>query len=579
MAQTRERSGAGFLLADRAQEEIFTPEMFTDEQLALHDAVAAFVEREVVPHRVKLDGHTDERLLPVLLKRLGELGGLGLDVPEEYGGTGQSTVTSMMVGEACSREASWTVTFGAHTGIGTLPLVYFGTPEQKARYLPKLATGHWIAAYALTEAGSGSDALAARATARRSADGRHWILNGRKQWITNAGFADLFTVFAKINGEQFSAFLVERTRPGVQVGPEEHKMGIRGSSTCALILDDVEVPADNLLGQPGKGHKIAFNILNMGRLKLGVFAVGGIKAMLRTGLEYPQERKQFGRPLIDFGLIQEKLASMVVELYALESMGYRAAGAVDACAEDGAEPMAALEEFSVESSILKVVGSETLNRAADEALQIMGGYGYMEDYPVAKVFRDARINRIFEGTNEINRLLVPGMLLKRAFKGEIPLLAEYQALADSGAPDLPPADADPVGRATHQARSLAVILLGRAMAEHGTGLEHQQEVLAALADIMGGAYALDSVNRRSKQTPSTSGIHTLLARATAIHELDRVVARAARLALDLGGTGLHSQLRPLLEPLPLSRTLALRAITRELVARGGYWLGTSSPRV
>ncbi|MBI5495665.1 MAG: acyl-CoA dehydrogenase family protein [Deltaproteobacteria bacterium] len=566
---TRESRCVGYLFSDRSHETIMTPEMFTAEQRALFGAVAAFTEKEVVPRRKEIEAKTPG-LMAALLKKAGGIGALGLDIADEHGGSGTDKTTSMLMAESISREGGFAVSFGAHTGIGTLPIVFFGTDEQKQRYLPALATGEKLAAYALTEAGSGSDALAARATATLSADGKHWILNGQKQWITNAGFADVFIVFAKIDGTQFTGFIVERGMPGVSIGPEEHKLGIRGSSTCTLILENVPVPVQNVLGEPGRGHRIAFNVLNVGRLKLGVFAVGGVKSILRETLPYARERRQFGKALIEFPLIREKFATLLADLYALESMGYRATGAIDAYTAETGKGMEALEELNIESSILKVFGSELLGRAADEALQILGGYGYMEDYPLAKVYRDVRINRIFEGTNEINRMLVPGVLLKRAMKGQLPLMDAFQAA--SASVSLPE---DVVDRATVQARTLALILTGRAAMQFMQGLEEEQEALAALADIHQAAFGLDSVRRRLVQADNQA-LHLPLARAYAIQEMDRLIARAGRFALDLGGAELHAELAPLLAPLPVSRTAALREVATRYVERGQYWLGAGT---
>ena len=559
---------AGYLFPDRLTQTIATPEQFTSEQLALYKAVSDFTEKEIVPQRKALEDKTPG-LLPALLRKLGALGGLGLDIEEAYGGSGADKTTSMLIAEAVARDGNWGVTFGAHTGIGTLPIVFFGSDAQKQKYLPKLATGEWIAAYALTEAGSGSDALAARATAKLADDGKHYILNGQKQWITNAGFADVFTVFAKIDGDKFTGFIVDRTLPGVSIGPEEHKLGIRGSSTCTLILEDVKVPVENLLGEAGKGHKIAFNILNVGRLKLGVFAVGGSKRILKETMAYAVERKQFGKSLMSFAAIREKFGNLLADVYGLESMGYRATGAIDRYEQETGKGMEALEELNIESSMLKVFGSELVCRTADEAIQILGGYGYMEDFPAAKAFRDTRINRIFEGTNEINRMLIPGVLLKRALKGELPLM---DMLSATHAADALPQDT--LDAAAEKSRRLAVLLTGKAAMQYMQALEEEQEVLLALADIHQAAYGLDSVRRRVVQAKDAAP-QLVLATAYAIVETDRLISRAGRLALDMGGKALFDELAPLLTPVPLSRKDALRAVTEMYEQKGGYWLGAA----
>src|SRR5688500_3723524 len=422
--------GGGFLLEKTGSTTILIPEMLSEEQRMMKETADDFMRREGEPRTHEIDDKKPG-LMRELLRRAGEVGLLGHDVPEEYGGLGGDKTSSSLIFESLSRQGSVAVSFGAHVGIGTMPIVLFGSPEQRQRYLPKLATGELIAAYALTEPGSGSDALAAKTKAVLSADGKTWKLTGTKQFITNAGFADLFTVFAKVDGEKFTGFLVDRNTPGLTIGPEEHKLGIRGSSTCALFLEDCQVPAENVLGVIGQGHKIAFNILNIGRWKLGVGGVGGAKYCLELGIKYASERKQFGKPIAEFDLIRKKIGDIATQIYVGESMAFRTAGLIDARTRgiDPAAPDAqkkeidAIEEHAIEASIIKVYGSEMMFWAADETLQIFGGAGYITDYPIERVSRDARINRIFEGTNEINRLLVPGTLLKRAMQGRLPLMA------------------------------------------------------------------------------------------------------------------------------------------------------------
>jgi alkylation response protein AidB-like acyl-CoA dehydrogenase len=498
-----------------------TPERFSEEQRQFFAAGADFVNREVLAAAGRIE-QKDNALLRQLLLKAGELGLLGVDVAEELGGLGLDKTTSMLVAESQAGYGSWATTFGAHTGIGTLPIVFFGTPEQKAKYLPDLASGRKVAAYALSEAGSGSDALGAKTVARLSPDGKHYVVNGGKMWITNGGFADVYVVFLKIDGTKFTAMIVERGTPGFTQGREEHKLGIRGSSTTPLIFEDCKVPAANVLGEIGKGHKIAFNILNVGRLKLAAFGVGGMKYVLKDGVEYAAQRKQFGRAIADFGLVREKLARAAAQIYAAEAMTYRAAGAIDAAiAQSDGSPgkvMEAIEEYAIEASIMKVTGSEWLFQIIDEVLQIHGGNGFVEDYPIERAYRDNRVNRIFEGTNEINRLLIPGMIFKRAVKGAMPLMAAVQQLDEelTDPRHLPPY-ASAFGSGPGAGTAVTVLPVGRLAAERrgaemakrqfifaakwaaslGTALEERQEVLAALADVAIEVYAMDSVLGRT----------------------------------------------------------------------------------
>ena len=470
--------GGEFLLNEGGA--VMAPEFFSPEQRALFETAMRFSREQVLPKAARIEAK-DFGLLRELLREAGELGLLGVDVPEAYGGLGLDKTTSLLVAEAKSLLGSWSVTFAAQTGIGTLPIVYFGTDAQKQQYLPSLASGEKVAAYALTEAGSGSDALGARTTARLSPDGRHWVLDGAKQYITNAGFADVFIVFAKIDGTRFSAFIVERSTPGLTVGPEEHKMGLRGSSTCPVILEDARVPVENLLGEPGRGHVIAFNILNLGRLKLGSGVLGSMKTQLASALTYVTLRRQFDTPLVRFGLTREKLARMAAAIYAVESMAYRTSGLIDAF---GGDPLAALEEFAIEASLAKVVGSEALGQVMDDAVQLHGGAGYIEEYPVERAYRDARINRIFEGTNEINRLLVVGTLLKRAARGQLALF------------EAPTAQTPPL-------KALARLGLKLAAEAFGPSLDQHQVVTAALADLVLEAFVVDSVAARNRALAAT----------------------------------------------------------------------------
>src|SRR5215510_1638259 len=420
--------GGGFLLQAAGAATVFTPEMLSDDHRLMKETADAFMRKEVEPRAAEIEAKKPG-LMRELFQKAGAVGLLGHDVPEEYGGLGGTLTSSGLIFETFSRLGSFAVSFGAHVGIGTMPIVFFGTPEQRSRYLPKLAAGEMLAAYALTEPDAGSDALAAKTTAVLTPDSKSWRLNGQKQYITNAGFADLFTVFAKVGGEKFTGFLVERGAPGLTIGAEEHKLGIRGSSTCALILEDCTIPAGNVLGTIGAGHKIAFNILNIGRWKLAAGAVGGAKYCLELGIAYAKERKQFGKPIAEFDLIRKKIGEIALLTFIAESMIFRTSGLLDARlkAISPADPdaqrkqVAAIEEHSIEASIIKVFGSEALYACADETLQLFGGAGYIADYPIERVSRDARINRIFEGTNEINRLLVPTTLLKRAIQGRLAL--------------------------------------------------------------------------------------------------------------------------------------------------------------
>jgi alkylation response protein AidB-like acyl-CoA dehydrogenase len=516
MAQNTDGVRGGSFLVGEAASDLFTYEDLSAEDHAVAEVAETFMRREVLPRAEAIEAQTPG-LMRSLLEQAGELGLLMFDIPEKHGGIGISKAASMLVGERAYKLGSFCVAWGAHTGIGTNPLLFYGTAAQKARYLPRLMSGEMMAAYALTEPGSGSDALGAKTRAVPTESGDGYRLTGVKQFITNGGFADLFTVFAKV-GEQFTAFLVERTMPGVSVGPEEHKMGIKGSSTTQLILDDVFVPAENLLGELGKGHKIAFNILNIGRFKLGAGALGAARDCLEHAVAYARDRKQFQTAIADFGAIQRKIADMTVRIYVAQALGYRTAGLIDAglarldrAADDyDAKSVKVLEEYTIEQSVVKVFGTETLDFVVDEGLQILGGYGFTSEYPLERHYRDSRINRIFEGTNEINRLLIPATVMKRVMTQGLPLL-EFMQLVDAelaGAGDGDRYAREPLGRellAVEQAKKLVAyttnLLLQREPAEIG----RQQQHLERFADMIIDVYAMESAVARAVKAVRTRG--------------------------------------------------------------------------
>jgi alkylation response protein AidB-like acyl-CoA dehydrogenase len=536
--------GGGFLLSEVGAASIDTPDRFTSDQREFFRTARKFGLERVVPAADAIEAK-DFPTVRRLFREAGELGLLSLDVPEEHGGLAQGMTTSALVAEAMTVLGSWSVMFGAQVGIGTLPIVYFGTPEQQAKYLPMLVSGEWVAAYALSEPSSGSDAMAAKTRAVLSPDGKHWILNGTKQWISNAGFADVFIVFAKVDGEKFSAFIVDKDTPGFTTGAEEHKMGIRGSSTRSLIFEDARVPVANLLGEIGKGHRIAFNILNIGRLKLGVTCLAGVRHVIEISATYAKDRKAFGRPISDFGLIREKLARMVALAYVGEAMSYRTTGLIDRRAEAGGathgtkefdrDLIAAVEEYSVEASILKVWGSEALAWVADEGVQVHGGYGFVEEYPIERIYRDNRVNRIFEGTNEINRLIIPGTLLKRAAKGGFPFLElakKAARAAETG--EVPAPGSGRLGRERRVAELNKLIFgyaAGVAAMAFGPAVGEQQEVLGALADVAMEAFAVDSAVARALQAaPDPVAEACVKLYAEEAHQRAAQRARAAILA-------------------------------------------------
>lgn len=515
--------GGSFLLDDRHPDEVFTPEDLSEEQRQIAETADRFAREQLLASANRVEAK-EPGLMRSLLAQVAELGFTAVDIPEQYGGLGLDKVTSALVADHLSALASFSTSFGAHTGIGTLPILWYGTEEQKQRYLPRLASAEWVAAYALSESTSGSDAMNIRTRATLSPDGSEYILNGEKMWITNAGFADLFTVFAKLDGDKFSAFLIERTTPGLTIGKEEHKLGIRGSSTCPLILADCRIPAANLLGEVGKGHHIAFNILNVGRFKLGAACVGGARLAIEESIRYARDRVAFGKPIASFGLIQRKIARSVVHLFAAESMAYRTIGMMDAALAalpPDAQPreiQKRIEEYAVECSILKVFGSEMLGLVADELVQIMGGYGYVEDYPAERFYRDARINRIFEGTNEINRMIITGWLMKRAMSGQLPLLAAIHKLMDElmQPPSFDGSASDDAPLAREMAllanlRKITLVAAGAASERFMTALADQQEVMADLSDCITAIFALDSSLLRARKLTSAHASTATLA--------------------------------------------------------------------
>ena len=505
--------GGAFLLEQRAPEEIFTPEDFTDEHRAIARTTEEFWLKEVAPH-VETIQHDDKGVAVKILKKSAELGLTAVIIPEKFGGMEMDLTSMMIVAEGISKDGSYSAWHGAHTGIGSLPILLFGTEEQKAKYLPKVASAEFVAAYCLSEPQAGSDALATKTRADLSPDGTHYVLNGQKMWITNGGYADLYTIFAKVDGEKFTAFLVERAYPGVQPGAEEKKMGIRGSSTTAIYLDNVKVPKENVLGEVGRGHIIAFNILNLGRLKLGPFAIGGCKDLIVVSAKYAKERKAFGKSIAEFGVIQHKLAEMNIRTYVAEAMSYRVVGLIQSQLEgfswdapDASHTMMkAVEEFAAECSYIKVFASEVLDYVSDEGVQIHGGYGYHQDYAVERAYRDSRINRIFEGTNEINRLLATGMLLKRAQRGTLPLVdavKKLQAEVMSG-PSLGSGGgaSGPLAEETkivENAKKIGLLTLGIAFQKYLMDIEAQQEVLSGITEVLMNTFAMESAVLRAQK--------------------------------------------------------------------------------
>jgi len=579
--------GGSWLIEETAAESVFTPEQLSDEHRLIGQTADEFVTNEVQPALERLE-QKDWQLAKNLVRRAGELGLLGTDVSDDFGGVGLDKVASIVVGESMGRAASFATTFGAQTGLAITPIVCFGTAAQKAKYLSRLVNGELVGAYALSESGSGSDALGAKARATRQPDGS-FTISGEKMWITNGGFADLFIVFAKVVGEGadgFTAFLVERSFPGVSNGKEEHKMGLHGSSTTPLILQDARVPAENVLGEIGKGHKVAFNVLNYGRFKLAAMCSGGARAIVGEAAKYAAQRKQFGQAIAEFGAIKHKLAEMAIRTFAVQSMLYRTAAMIDQAIESqdpataGDPVLAALEEFAIEASILKVAGSEMIDYAVDENVQIHGGNGFVRDYPAERMYRDARVNRIFEGTNEINRLLIPGMLIRRALKGALPLIPAAKKLQDeilTTSLAEPPSD-EPLENARRTVAALkkvSLMVLGTAMQTYGEKLSDQQELLTLSADIITDVFACESVVLRAMRMPAHQSALGIAAAEVYVSDAAGRIEIAARSALAAMADGdtlrtLLAALRRLLKPAPVNTVARRRQIADAIVERKAY---------
>jgi alkylation response protein AidB-like acyl-CoA dehydrogenase len=581
-------TGGSFLIEDLTPEDIFTLEDISPEQKQIADVAAKFAEEKISPQVREIEAKNFDVSRKLMLE-LGALGLLGIDVPEQYGGMDLDKVTAALVSQNLSASGSFSVTSSAHVNIGILPLVWYGTPQQKEKYLPRLVSGEWIAAYALSEASAGSDAMNIAARATLTPDGKHYLLNGEKMWISNAGIASFFTIFAKIDGEKFSAFLVEAGTPGLTVGAEEHKLGIRGSSTCPLVLADCKVPVENLLGQPGKGHQIAFNALNVGRYRIASGAIGGARGSLRDGIRYARERVAFGKPITSFGLVQEKIAESAAGIYATEAVLYRIVGAIDAALAEldkdsptfYPEVQKRIEEFAVECSILKVFGSEMLDRVVDQMLQIHGGYGYVEEYGAERNYRDSRINRIFEGTNEINRLITTGWMIKRALQGTLPLLPAINKVMDE-------VMAGPTAKVSYEgplaeerallasAKKISLFCSGAASQKFGNDLGEQQEIMGALADILSEVLALESSILRAEKINKPNSMAVKLTKYYAAHSFRIIETSAERvLAAVAEGDMLRTQMtifRRLSKHEPVNTVALGREISAAMVEAGRYRL-------
>ena len=582
--------GGSFLIQEHNIDDVFTPEDLSEEHQQIVQTTQEFAKNEIIPNLEKIE-HKEFAVTRELIRKACEIGIGNVDIPEQYGGADMDKISSAIINEHISVSGSFSVSFGGHTGIGTLPIVYFGTPEQKAKYLPRLATGEMIAAYALSESTSASDAMNARAKAVLSPDGKEWILNGEKMWITNGGFADVYIVFAKVDGDKFSAFIVEREFPGFQAGAEEKKMGIRGSSTTPIIMNDCRVPKENLLGEIGKGHVIAFNTLNIGRYKLGAGVIGGARHSLNNSIAYAKQRKAFGKTLADFGMIKEKLATMAVEIYTGESMSYRTVGMIDAALSeiDRSAPdvykqtAKGIEEYAVECSILKVWGSEMIDHVVDETVQIFGGYGFVEEYPAERSYRDARVNRIFEGTNEINRMIITGWLLKRAMSGQLALMPAIKKLTDevmSGTSGEPLEGPLAVERTlVSNAKKAGLMLAGAASQKYMMALSEQQEILGAIADMVIETYAMDSVVLRTQKLIERQGEgrtqHAVaMAQVSLALSMNKIEAAARKVVAAVAeGDMLRTQLvilRRLFKYEPFNTIALTQQIANRIVEAGKY---------
>jgi len=585
--QSHAPKGGGFLIEDRKPEDIFTPEDITDEQRMFARTAEEFLRKEVIPREDEIYAK-DYKVHRELMLKAGELGLLSIDIPEQYGGLGLHKVSSAVVGEQFALQPSFAGTQSSHVNIGTLPIVFFGTEAQKQKYLPKLASGEWIGAYALTEPQSGSDAMAAKTKAVLSEDGKHYILNGQKMWITNGGFADLFTVFAKVDGEKFTAFLVERG-PGLVSGHEEKKLGIDGSSTTALMLEDCHVPVENLLGEIGRGHKIAFNVLNIGRLKLGARSVGTIKLSLQQSVEYAKERHQFGQPIANFGLIKHKLAEMTIRAYVGESILYRALGDIDNALEqvdkdDPKEMLRVLEQFAIECSIIKVWESEALAYVVDEEVQVFGGYGYSKDYPAERAYRDARIARIYEGTNEINRIVIGSQLLRRAASGELALFEAADREVESSHV---PGDTLRMNTANlafaeevalvRSAKAMTLASIACANRAYGDGARNEQEVIGQIAEMVMDVYAMESALLRTQRVLTSKGIENCgvqadITRVFGRDAASRIERRARAIASETEDEKCAASIDNFAHRSPMKSIAARRRIADAVINAGRYFL-------
>jgi hypothetical protein len=583
--------GGEWIIKEVKSEDVFIPEEFNEEQLMVRDMCSQFLDTEVLPVVERMD-KLEPGLMPGLLEKAGEQGLLGVSVPEQYGGMGKDFITSTIVAEYLGGGYSFSVANAAHTGIGTLPILYFGTEAQRAKYVPKLASGEFKGSYGLTEPNSGSDALSAKTTAKLSADGKHYLLNGQKCWITNGGFADIYTVFAKIDGEQFTAFIVERGTEGFTQGPEEHKMGIKGSSTVQLYFQDCKVPVENVLGEIGRGHIIAFNILNIGRLKLGAATIGGARRALSTTLKYAKAREQFKLPIVKFGAIRHKLAEMAIRLWVGEAALYRVAKNIDEKEHEllaaGKDLSAALlggaEEYAIECAILKVYGSEVLDFVVDEGVQIHGGNGYSDEYEISKAYRDSRINRIYEGTNEINRLLTVDMVLKRAMKGQLDLMGpamnvqkELMSIPDFGDQDDAPFAKE--HKAIANFKKCILMVAGAAVQKLMMTLSKEQEILMNIADMSIITYHAESALLRLEKLSKTKSeaelaVQTAIVK-TYIYDAADAINKAGKDALNSFADGdelrmMHIGLKRFTKVDPFNTKEARRTICAQLVADDGY---------